>query len=179
MNTEPRRDALANESYASMKLLIGKKVNYPSQGPCLIDAIEEKLIGGKRVTFYQLQVLNEGGGKLLVPANKVENVGIRPLLKKTEIPGLLERLRRTSKSDLNCRDRIRLNMQLLATGSAFDLAEVVESLTDLREKKSLSFGERKTLEKARCLLICEISEVLGETRTEAEVRINQALEKAC
>jgi RNA polymerase-interacting CarD/CdnL/TRCF family regulator len=39
----------------------------------------------------------------------------------------------------------------------------------------LSFRESQTLEKARKLLIGEISEVMGETKSAAEEQINNAL----
>ena len=48
-------------------------------------------------------------------------------------------------------------------GSAFDLAEVVESLTALGDIKELSFREKLMLDKAKKLLVCEISEVMSET----------------
>jgi RNA polymerase-interacting CarD/CdnL/TRCF family regulator len=67
------------------------------------------------------------------------------------------------------------NMKLLSSGSAFDLAEIVESLTALNETKALSPRDRQTLDKARKILICEISEVMGETKGAAEEQIDQAL----
>jgi RNA polymerase-interacting CarD/CdnL/TRCF family regulator len=45
----------------------------------------------------------------------------------------------------------------------------------LGEKKALSFRESRTLEKARKLLIGEISEALGEAKSAAEEQINGAL----
>jgi RNA polymerase-interacting CarD/CdnL/TRCF family regulator len=55
------------------------------------------------------------------------------------------------------------------------LAEVVESLTELNETKPLTPRDRLTLDKARKFLICEISEVMGETRDAAEGQIERAL----
>jgi len=39
----------------------------------------------------------------------------------------------------------------------------------------VSFGERKTLEQAKRLLICEISEVMEVTKEEAEKQVDGAL----
>jgi len=64
----------------------------------------------------------------------------------------------------------------LASGSAFDLAQVIESLTDLNETKTLTPRDRQTLDRARRILICEISEVTGETKTAVEGELDKALE---
>ncbi len=64
---------------------------------------------------------------------------------------------------------------MFATGSAFDLAEIIKSLTELRETKTLSLRENWTLEIARKLLICEISEVIGETKVAAEEQVDKSL----
>jgi RNA polymerase-interacting CarD/CdnL/TRCF family regulator len=63
----------------------------------------------------------------------------------------------------------------LTSGSAFDLAEVVESLTELNAARVLSPRDRDALDRARRILICEISEVTGETKSAAEDKVDQAL----
>jgi len=52
----------------------GAKVVYPAQGPCLIGAVVERHIGDALLTFYQLVVLNDGGGNLFVPVDKAGQV---------------------------------------------------------------------------------------------------------
>jgi CarD family transcriptional regulator len=158
-----------------MSLAIGKKVIYPSHGPCLVSSIVNKVVGERSMTFYQLLVLNDGRGTLLVPVDKAKSIGIRPLLNKPDIPKLLDTLKRPSKASSDRKQRVRDNLKLLLSGSAFDLAEIVESLTELIDSKALSFGERGTLDRAKRLLICEISEVTGETKEEVEEQIDRAL----
>jgi CarD family transcriptional regulator len=158
-----------------MSLVVGKKVIYPSHGPCLISSIVDKVVGQQVMTFYELDVLNDCRGKLLVPVDKAKMIGIRPLLKKTDIAKLLDQLKRSSNASTDRKQRIRDNVKLLSSGSAFDLAEIVESLTKLVEAKALSQGERGTLERAKRLLICEIAEVTGETKEEVEEQVDRAL----
>jgi RNA polymerase-interacting CarD/CdnL/TRCF family regulator len=50
------------------------------------------------------------------------------------------------------------------------LAGIVESLTELIETKPLAFGERGTLERAKRLLVCEISEVTDESSSKPRSR---------
>ncbi|HEX5733622.1 MAG TPA: CarD family transcriptional regulator [Blastocatellia bacterium] len=157
-----------------MILRAGNKVVYPCQGPCLIGALVKQTVGGRPMEFYQLIILN-GGGNMFVPVDNVQAVGIRPLLKKAEIPRLLGRLKQPSQAADNRIQRARDNLKLLASGSAYDLAEVVESLTELNETKTLSVGERKILDRAKTLLVYEISEVIGETKEEAEQQLDIAL----
>lgn len=154
---------------------VGCKVNYPNQGPCLIDSVVKKEVAGNPVSFYCLALLDDSGGELFVPVEKAEGIGLRPLLKKSEIPELLSQLAKDGQIVKDWKQRAKDNMKLLASGSAFDLAEVVESLTRLNESKLLSFRENSLLEKARRLLVCEVSEVLGETKTAVEAKINQVL----
>ena len=158
-----------------MALIVGNKVIYPSQGPCLIGAVVRRIIDGRPMMFYQLLVLNNGGGSLFIPVDNVQTIGIRALLKKSEIPKLLDRLKQPTQSADTARQRAIDYRELFASGSAFALAEVIEALTELRETKALSPGEHKTLERAKRLLVCEISEVMGETDEEAEQQIEQAL----
>ena len=157
-----------------MILTVGKKVIYPCQGPCLIGAVVKQTVGDRPVAFYQLIILN-GDGKMFVPVDNVEAVGIRPLLKKSEIPGLLIRLKQPSQTSDNRIQRTRDNLKLLTSGSAYDLAEIVESLTELRETKTLSFADHRTLDRAKALLVSEISELIEETKEEAEQQIDLAL----
>jgi CarD family transcriptional regulator, regulator of rRNA transcription len=156
-------------------LTSGNKVICPSQGPCLIGQVIKKVIDGRPVSFYQLALLDDSGGELFVPVDKAQTIGIRPLLKRSDVPKVLGQLKGPSGADKSWKQRANDNFKLLTSGSAFDLAEIVKSLTKLGEKKSLSFREGRTLEKARKLLIVEISEVLGETKSAAEKQINHAL----
>jgi RNA polymerase-interacting CarD/CdnL/TRCF family regulator len=51
-------------------------------------------------------------------------------------------------------------------------------LTELSSTRSLTLGESGTLDRARRLLISEISEVTGETKAEAAEQVDQALKSA-
>ena len=158
-----------------MILATGNKVIYPSQGPCLIGPVIKIVVDGKPIRFYQLALLDDSGGELFVPVDKAQTIGIRPLLNRSDIPKLLGLLKKPARIAKDWRQRANENFKLITSGSAFDLAEVVKSLAKLGEKKSLSFRESQTLEKAKKLLIYEISEVMGETKSAAEKQIDKAL----
>ncbi|MBI3652177.1 MAG: hypothetical protein HY231_14245 [Acidobacteria bacterium] len=159
-----------------MSLTTGKKVFYPSQGLCLIGPVVQKVMGGQTVSFYHLSVL-EDGGDLFVPVDKIASVGIRPLIKISELPRLLNQLKVKSPPPvaIHYSQRVLLHTQLIASGSPFDLAEVIGSLTECSEVRSLSNAQRRTLDRARRLLIGEIAEVTGKTKEEVNLQIDEAL----
>jgi CarD family transcriptional regulator len=158
-----------------MKLRVGDKVSYPSQGPCLIGPVIKRAVGGNLTEFHRWIVL-DSGGEFLVPVDKPQAEGIRRLVEKSEIPKLLAHLKKATRSAERWNQRAKENSRLLTSGSAFDLAEIVGSMSQLRETKRLQPSDRQTMERAKKLLVCEISEVMGETKTAAEEKIDRVLE---
>jgi RNA polymerase-interacting CarD/CdnL/TRCF family regulator len=156
-------------------LAIGAKVVYPNQGPCRIESVIERVISGKLTLFYRLALLDNAGGEMLVPSDKIQSIGIRRLISKTEISKILSHLKKRVKAAETWKQRAADNLRLLTSGSPFDLAEVIGSLTDLREQKKLSPAETRTLERARRLLICEIAEATGKTKEAAEEQVDSVL----
>ena len=65
----------------------------------------------------------------------------------------------------------------MRTGSIYDMADVLKSLTFLSKSKSLSFREKRMLDRAKALIISEISEVMREKPSDVEVKVSEALEK--
>ena len=55
------------------------------------------------------------------------------------------------------------------------MAEIIGSLTELSKAKALSLRESWRLVRARTLLVCESSEVMGEAKSAAEEQVDQAL----
>ncbi len=159
-----------------MILTVGNKVVYPCQGPCVIRSVVEKVVADMPKSFYQLALLDGSGGELFLPLEKAQDMGLRRLLKRSEIPELLERLMTPFQLAKDWKQRAKDTLKLFASGSAFDLAKIVQSLTELSGKKMLSLRESWSLERARKLLICEISEVTGKTKSAVKEQLDQALE---
>jgi RNA polymerase-interacting CarD/CdnL/TRCF family regulator len=165
-----------------MTLTIGDKVVYPGRGPCLVGAVVQKVVCGTSAKFYRLALLDDSRAHLFVPVDNTRDLHMRALLDRSEIPELLGHLKaRTGiTKDIgrakNWRQRNLDNLKLFSSGSIFDLADAVESLTPLSGTKTLAAHERETLYRARKLLACEISEVMNESKSAAEARIDSALE---
>jgi CarD family transcriptional regulator len=165
-----------------MTLTVGDKVVYPGRGPCLIGGVVQKVVCGTSTSFYRLALLDDSRAELFVPVDNFQDLQMRALLPRSEIPKLLGHLKTRPgvAKDLgtakNWRQRELDNSKLFRSGSIFDLADKVESLTHLSDGKNLATYERETLYRARKLLISEISEVMGESKSAAEARIDRVLE---
>jgi CarD family transcriptional regulator len=72
------------------------------------------------------------------------------------------------------KDRFKENSDRMRTGSLLDVAAVLKSLLTLNSSKSLSFREKKMLERARYLLVSE----MAISRNCDEPEIEQVLAKA-
>ena len=166
-----------------MAFTVGAKVVYPGRGPCLVAAVLRKVICGTSANFYRLALLDGSGAELFVPVDKSRNLQTRALLDRSDIPALLGHLkaRAGATEDVgtakNWRQRQLDNSKLISSGSIFDLADRVEYLTHLSGTKALPPNDREMLYRARRLLVCEIAEVMNESRGAAEARIDSALEK--
>lgn len=158
-----------------MTLRKGRKVFYPTQGPCRVDEVISRQINGEEVDFYHLVMLDGEGGELYVPVDKIEEIGVRPLVSKSQVPRVLRQLRKSVRANGDWKQRAAENMQRLASGSPVRLARVVKSLTELRDRKKLSPAEAQTLERARALLISEIAEAQGIKHSTAEAKVDRAL----
>ncbi len=137
---------------------IGDMAVYPAHGVGVIEKIEPKEISGCRQNFYVMRIL-ENDMIIMIPTGNVNNVGLRELISKTEVPKLYSILERRDVpvDNQTWNRRYREYMEKIKTGSVYEVAEVYRDLLMLRMEKDLSFGERKMLDTARNLLVKEIS----------------------
>jgi CarD family transcriptional regulator len=155
---------------------IGDKVIYPNHGLGTIERIETKTIMGTTCGFYQLRMANET--TVFVPVDNVDGVGLRRAITDAEVERLFSLLSDGKiDSHQNWKGRFKDNSDRMRTGSIYDVVEVLKSLTFLAKSKSLSFREKRMLDRAKFLVVSEITEVLGEKTPEVEVKVEQALER--
>jgi CarD family transcriptional regulator len=155
---------------------IGDKVIYPNHGLGVIERIETKTIMGTTCGFYQLRMANET--TVFVPVDNVDGVGLRRAITDAEVERLFSLLGDGKiDSHQNWKGRFKDNSDRMRTGSIYDVVEVLKSLTFLAKSKSLSFREKRMLDRAKFLVVSEITEVLGEKTPEVEVKVDAALER--
>jgi CarD family transcriptional regulator len=151
---------------------VGDLAVYPAHGVGIIERIENQEISGCEQDFYVMRIL-DNNMIIMIPTSNVNNVGLREIIDKTELPRLYSILekRDVALDNQTWNRRYREYMDKIKTGSVFEVAEVYRDLLMLRVEKELSFGERKMLETARGLLIKEISlsKQIGESQVEKDL----------
>ncbi|MFP4662535.1 MAG: CarD family transcriptional regulator [Halanaerobiales bacterium] len=146
---------------------VGDKVVYPNHGAGTIVAVETKEILGEEKKYYIMK-LPIGEMKVMIPVEKVEEIGIRNVISEEEADEVLGLLKGDkSKMSQNWNRRFRANMEKLKTGDIYEVAEVVRNLTIRDHEKGLSTGEKKMLNNSRQILISEL--VLSKGMEEEEV----------
>lgn len=160
-----------------MTFQVGDKVIYPNHGLGVVEGIEEKTILGTTCGFYHLRIA-ANDTTVLVPVTNVDNVGLRRAIEDQEVDRLFKLLGDGKiDSQQNWKGRFKDNSDKMRTGSIYDVADVLKSLTLLSKSKSLSFREKRMLDRARYLIITEVSEVIRETAPTVETRMDRALDR--
>jgi CarD family transcriptional regulator len=162
-----------------MKLNVGQKISYPSQGVCLVEKIVEKKIGDVLMEFYALRVLSDNS-TIFVPVANAETVGIRPIICSKEYKSLINRLGADFEnvSD-DWKSRSKEYGEKLQSGDVFEAVDVLKKLTFLSHEKKLSFREQTLMEKARFLIVSEIINAGLAQENKIENKINKLVGDAC
>jgi CarD family transcriptional regulator len=151
---------------------IGDLAVYPAHGVGVIEKIESQEISGCCQDFYVMRIL-ENDMKIMIPTKNVDNVGLREIIEKSEVPKLYSILKKRdiAVDNQTWNRRYREYMEKIKTGSVYEVAEVYRDLLMLKTEKELSFGERKMLDTARSLLVKEISlaKKVEETQVEKDL----------
>jgi CarD family transcriptional regulator len=142
---------------------VGDSAVYAGHGVGKITAIETTEMYGTKQVFYRIQI-EESGMKILVPVDKAEAKGLRPIISKTEANKVLDIIREKDVKIDNqtWNRRYREYMEKIKTGSVYEIAEVFRDLYVLKAEKELSFGEKKMLDLAKGMLLRELELATGE-----------------
>ena len=156
---------------------VGDKVIYPNHGLGVVERIEDKTIFGTTCGFYHLRIV-ANDTTVLVPLTNADSVGLRRAICDAEVERLFGELG-NGKIDnhQNWKGRFKDNSDKMRSGSIYEVADVLKSLAFLSRSKSLSFREKRMLDRAKFLIISEISEVMREPAQSIEGRVERALER--
>jgi CarD family transcriptional regulator len=162
-----------------MDFHVGDKVVYPNHGVGVIEEITRRAVsGGIPEEFYMLRI-HSNASLVMVPTANVKSVGLRRIIRKADVEGLFKILEDDFfEPDADWKGRYKDHSEKMRTGSIFQVAEVLKNLMYLSFKKSLSFREKRMLDRAKQLIICEVATVRNLNEKSVEDQIDRALSQA-
>lgn len=154
---------------------IGEIVFYPNQGLGIIEDIQDENHFGEEFRIYYLRIL-ANNTLVLVPLSNTEEIGIRKPISEATIKEIFSFLKNSEVDvTMNWKGRYKEHVNLMKSGTIFDMVSVLKSLYYLSLIKPLSFREKKMMEKAKELIVSEISEVSSLPFSRIEQKIVHAL----
>ena len=132
-----------------MEFKVGDTVVYPHHGAAVIEAIEQREMGGETLEYLVLQI-HQSDLVVRLPSKNAETVSVRDVVGEAG----------------NWSRRFKANQERLASGDVNKVAEVVRDLWRRDQGKGLSAGEKRMLAKARQVLVGELA--LAEIKDEAK-----------
>lgn len=150
-------------------------VVYPIHGVGIIKKIEKKQILEETNKYYIIEFINNNI-RIMIPVDKAEELGIRSVIKRNDIPKILKILKsKATNLDDDWKSRFQANTERIKTGSIHEIAGVVRDLYKRNKQKELSLMEKKMYENAVNHLILEISTSKKTTYEGVEKIINKIL----
>lgn len=160
-----------------MQFEVGDKVIYPNQGISIVEGIESA-DGVSGTCFYRLRLL-EKSTLVMVPVEKVGEVGLRRIMTDGDVEAVLDVLEHGEVDEqLNWKTRYKDNSDRMKSGSPVEVAGVLKGLYYLSERKTLSFREKRMLDRAHQLTVTEVAEVAGQSVEEVENKVFDALRRS-
>ena len=135
---------------------IGDKILYPPHGAGEIESIEERVVLGKKQSYYIMRMPYEDM-TVMIPQEGCEKIGVRYIISEAEAKKVLEAFRTEKISeDENWNRRQRENVVKIKSGNIYEVLSVVKALMMREGTKGLSTSERKMLNMSRKILVSEI-----------------------
>jgi CarD family transcriptional regulator len=154
---------------------VGEKVIYPNHGIGVVESIQPT---SAKSNAYVLRILSNDS-RVWVPQENAVGVGLRHLITATDVRKIFHLLGDGNiEQSSNWKGRFKENSDKMRTGSIYEVATVLKGLTYLSRRKTLSFREKRMLERAKFLIVSEIAEAEGKPFPAVEEKVDRTLSKA-
>ncbi len=154
---------------------VGDRVVYPQHGAAVIEKRETKAFFGEEREYLVLKVAF-GDLTVMVPADNTDEVGLREVINDEEVEEVFAVLRKKeARMPTNWSRRYKNHVEKLKSGDIYQVAEVVRNLSIRDKDKGLSAGEKRMLNRARQILVSELTFALEVDEETAELRLDEAL----
>ncbi len=162
----------------SWKPRIGGFAVYPGHGVARVVEFRTQEIAGHTEKFLVLHLV-DGDSRILIPSERLEQVGLRSVMNREEAVQIWEILKKRTRKrhahGVTWSRQFRAYQDKVRTGSVFEVAEVLRDLLRLQTHKELSFGEHKLLESARSLIVQELAASQATEASDVEREIRAAV----
>ena len=150
---------------------IGDYAVCPGHGVGQVIDLKETDLGGEIKKYYSVKIISNGM-TVMVPTDTID--GIRGLVGGDEIELVYKLLNdhEVEVDNSTWNRRHREYMLKVKTGSLLEIADVLRALFLLKNRKNLSFGEKKMLDQCKDLIAQEISLSKGEEKTNVKTNID-------
>lgn len=157
---------------------VGERVVYPNHGVGTIENISTRTFGARTERFYLLRLAGNSL-TIMVPFSHVNEVGLRKVTRNADVQRVLEFLA-CGKAKLcsDWKNRFKENSEKMRVGALQDIAEVFKCLLLQQKEKTLSFREKKMLDRARQMLVMEVSTARTVSLDQATEILRKALVKS-
>lgn len=154
---------------------IGDKVIYPNQGLGVIEDIQQGTYNGETFKIFHVRIICNNT-LVLVPYTSAQEIGIRRPISESCIKQIWDFMRKGAVDiTMNWKGRYKEHVNLMKSGTLLDMALVLKSLFYLSLIKPLSFREKKMMEKAKELIVTEISEASCTPISQIEQKVLDTL----
>lgn len=148
---------------------VGDKVVYPMQGTGVIENIEERDFLGEKQQYYIIAMFTQNM-QIMIPASKIKESNLRLISDSSTLENVLSDLTTKDPNTTKAtppKQRYKIHMDKIKSGSLEESAEVVWDLVCLNKEKTLNATEKQLLTNARRFLIGEIALIKKISEDEA------------
>ena len=136
---------------------VGSYLVYPMQGVGKVLSISEQVVLGEKKICYTIYIDNSKL-KITLPLDKVEEIGVRKIIKKSQISKVLSILQKDDyDTEEDWKLRYQKNLDKIKSGDIYSIAEVCRNLSKRAKEKGLSLMERRLYESSYQLITNELS----------------------
>jgi CarD family transcriptional regulator len=154
---------------------IGDKIIYPNQGLGVIEGISKESYNGEFSEIIHLRII-ANNTLVQISRSTATEIGIRRPISEGSIKKIFDYMRNGAVDvSMDWKGRYKEHVSRMKSGTLSEVATVLKSLYYLSLIKPLSFREKKMMEKAKELIVCEISEAADVPCSKIEQKLLDTL----
>lgn len=151
-----------------MDLQPGHTVVHPHHGPATVVSTMTRTLRGKEIEYVNLEI-TDGKLNVSVPADSIEEIGLRELADAKDLAKLAEVLAGPSgQQESQWSRRIKAQREEVSSGDPIRLAGVVRDLVRRNVENPLGTAEKDLLRQAISPLVAEVALAVGRSEEDAE-----------